>query len=112
MQDHLPAHAMLAIQKPLHRDLTTLAHLRDAVCQISRGLGRHVEFNLAFAACLGLTGGMGQGEIHNRQSGGRVAQRIDRGQSCAQADRVSAHLDPLRRRSPRRQAPAWRRRCC
>ena len=47
MQDHLPAHAMLAIQEPLHRNLTTLAHFCDAVCQISRGLGRHFEFNLA-----------------------------------------------------------------
>lgn len=51
MQDHLPAHAMLAIQEPLHRNLTTLAHFCNAVCQISRGLGRHVEFNLALVAC-------------------------------------------------------------
>lgn len=66
MQDHLPAHAMLAIQEPLHRNLATLAHLRDAVCQISRGLGRHVEFNLALVACLDLAGGVGQCEFNDR----------------------------------------------
>lgn len=74
MQDKLPAHAMPAVQKPLRRHLTPLAHLRDAGGQISRGLGRYFEFNPALVAGLGLTGGMDQGEINDRQSGGCVAQ--------------------------------------
>jgi len=79
MQDHLPAHAMLPVQKPLHLDLAALPRFGDAGGEIPGGLGRHVEFHLSLVPGLGLRGSMGQREIDDRQAGGRMAQRIDRG---------------------------------
>ncbi len=91
MQDQLPAHAVLAIQKSLHFNLTALAHLRNSGRQVSRGFCRHVEFQCSPVSGLGLFRGMGQREINNRQSGGCVAHWINRGQSCTQPDRIPVH---------------------
>jgi len=60
VQDNLPAHAMLAVEKPLHFHPAALRQPGDPCCQFTGGFRRDLELQLPVLPCFGLLGSVGQ----------------------------------------------------
>jgi len=82
---------MLAVQESLHLDPAALTDLRDTDCEFAGCFRRHLKLYLPLLPCFRLLRSMRQYEFDDRQARRRMAQWINRGQSCTQPDRVPVH---------------------